>query len=179
MAQTWLKPNRRVLGWGMVPPVIVTAMGVWLAAVTSDAGPLRWSGFVLAAVGLILVLLLARQTMLPRMAFDEGNLLVYLSGGAPQSVPIDVVEVFFLGQKEFTGHTFASGSKTSAIVIRLAESATEWKSRDVKPRLGMWSDGYITILGIWCEPISPGLVEQLNKKLIEVHRARRKCKSGN
>lgn len=60
--------------------------------------------------------------------------------------------------------------ETSMIVIRLAESAEQWKHFDVKPALGLWCDGYITIRGTWCEPITSDLLKRLNDCLITAHR---------
>jgi hypothetical protein len=61
----------------------------------------------------------------------------------------------------------------SQLRIRLAERATEWAQRDVKPALGAWCGGYITIHGTWCEPLDIDLVNQLNKRLAAAHQAQR------
>jgi hypothetical protein len=57
--------------------------------------------------------------------------------------------------------------------VRLAESAQDWKHRDVRPAFGHWCEGYITIRGSWCEPINEGLMKRLNQRLVAVQRERK------
>jgi hypothetical protein len=38
----------------------------------------------------------------------------------------------------------------------------------VKPSLGTWCGGYVTIRGTWCEPLQPDLIRRLNRRLKEV-----------
>ena len=59
------------------------------------------------------------------------------------------------------------------VIVRLAESASDWKHRDVRPAIGHWCEGYITLRGSWCEPITPALMKRLNHRLAEVHRQRK------
>jgi len=113
-----------------------------------------------------------------RLAYEAGYLLVNLGAtGGPIRVPIDVVECFFLGQgptllpRPFLTHDAID--ETSTIIVRLAESASEWKHLDVKAALGLWCDGYITIRGTWCEPITVDLVRRLNHHLVDAHREAR------
>jgi len=61
------------------------------------------------------------------------------------------------------------GSKT--VVMRLAESAHQWQYVDVNPKLGSWCDGYVTLRGTWCEPLSLEVVIRLNRRLADAHRA--------
>jgi len=79
-----------------------------------------------------------------------------------------VVECFFLGQAASMlpgrGH---QQTRVAAVVVRLAESAEDWKQRDVKPALGSWCDGYITIRGTWCEPLSVDVINRLNHLLAD------------
>ena len=53
--------------------------------------------------------------------------------------------------------------------IRIAERATDWAEVAVKPALGKWCGGYVTIYGTWCEPLSLELVKQLNARLAAAH----------
>jgi hypothetical protein len=62
-------------------------------------------------------------------------------------------------------------SETSALVLRVADKASDWHRQDVKPQLGKWCEGYITIRGTWCEPLSIALVNRLNARLAEIHAA--------
>ena len=142
-------------------------------AVTAS-GFVRWAavGISLPAAYLLgLTLYLMRR---PRLAYAQGCLLVYLRPGKPIRVPIDVVECFFLGQGPTLLPNPLRGAdhieETSTIVIRLAESAEEWKHVDVKPAQGLWCDGYITIRGTWCERIDAALLQRLNQQLVEAHR---------
>jgi hypothetical protein len=174
MTQPWLQTNRRALLLGMTLPVVFA-----LAA----AGGLVWS----LASGqhwlLQMVLLLATAAPLwmigellyaltrPRIGYETGELLVYLEPTRPTRIPIDIVEVFFLGQGPSELPKLKGREpETQNVIIRLAESATEWKHRDVKPSFGHWCEGYITIRGSWCEPITPALMRRLNQRLSEAHR---------
>jgi len=177
MRQTWLRTNTRALTLATVLPAAVLAFGLVLAAgciPRLDQFWLRVVGGVLAAAGAAAVLLLLAQLRQPRVAYQTGRLLIYLRGGGPIRVPIDVVEGFLLGQ----GPSWLTGTKhataeTANIVIRLSERAEEWARRDVKPALGNWCNHYVTIRGTWCEPLSVPLVNRLNKLLAEAHTSAR------
>src|SRR2546426_1066411 len=60
--------------------------------------------------------------------------------------------------------------ETANILIRLTESATEWKHRDVSPKFAHWCESYITLSGAWCEPIDGEALRRLNRRLVEVQR---------
>ena len=66
-------------------------------------------------------------------------------------------------------------TETAAVVIRLAESASAWSHREVKPALGKWCEGYITIRGTWCERLDIAKVNRLNQRLAEVQRELRQA----
>ena len=70
-------------------------------------------------------------------------------------------------------HLAGREPETQNIVIRLAESAAEWKHREMWPAFGMWCESYITLRGSWCEPITPELMQQINNRLIAVQRERK------
>jgi hypothetical protein len=107
----------------------------------------------------------------PRIAYEDGHLLFVLRGGEPIRVPVSVVECFFFGHADSQIHSRGSESpETKTIVVRLAESAGQWRHQQVKAELGHWCDGYITILGTHCEPIDAALLQRLNARLVEVHR---------
>lgn len=180
MRECWLKPNRRAILAGLCAPAVALAAGIALGLAFQGSAGLRylaWLGWCLAAIGALgagALLVLLNQ---PRLGFAAGHLVVYLGTPRPLRVPIDLVECFFLG----TGPSLLppSGGKefeASTIVVRLAESATEWRHKDVRPALGHWCDGYIVIRGTWCEPISPELVQRLNGRLVEAHRRERKAR---
>src|SRR6185503_11484600 len=103
------------------------------------------------------------QMRQPRLAYDEGALLLYLRGSRPIRVPVEIVECFLLGQAP----TMLPGkqhehSEAASVVIRLSESAADWVHRDVKPALGKWCEGYITLRGTWCEPLNVATINRLN-----------------
>jgi hypothetical protein len=129
----------------------------------------RWLGIVLIAVGAGTAAVLLRQLSRPRIAFEDGDVLFYLRAGQPIAVPVEFVEAFFVGQ----GPAGLPGGispqrQTANLVARLAQRATDWAQRDVKPALGNWCGGYVTIRGTWCEPLDTELVRRLNRRLSEV-----------
>ena len=108
------------------------------------------------------------------MAYEPGKLLVYLGRPEPVRVPIEVIEVFFVGQGASNLPPLKGREpETTNIIVRLAESAPEWKHRDVDPRFAHWCEGYITLRGAWCEPIGETALRRLNKRLVEVQRERK------
>ncbi|HEV3136673.1 MAG TPA: hypothetical protein VGZ26_02195 [Pirellulales bacterium] len=172
--ETWLRPNVRALAFGSVLPALVGLAGLALVVGLPGRPPAVWMrvvGAILAVLGGGTVLVLVRQLRQPRLAYFQNHLLVALRSGAPLRVPIEVVECFWLGQAESLLPTKRhERTETSAVVIRLAESATEWRQREVKPQLGKWCEGYITIRGTWCEPLNIELINRLNERLAEVTR---------
>jgi hypothetical protein len=177
MSETWLRPNTRALALGMLMPALATALlAVWLSGivVAPPVGWFRLAAGLLLSGGVFLLVALLIQMRQPRLAIADGSLLVNLRSGSPLRVPLEIVEGFLLGQSP----TLLPGkrhrqSETRTIVIRLADRAEEWSHIDVKPSLGKWCDGYITIRGTWCEPLSVDLVNRLNARLAEVQRAER------
>lgn len=179
MTEVWLWQNRRAILFGMAPPTLfILALLVWLSGLLAPppAGWLRIVGWILVGVGGIVVLALAWQLRQPRLAYREGALIVNMRAGNPIKVPIDVVEAFLIGQ----GPAMLPGkrdNRTEArmLTVRLAERAEEWAQQEVKPALGRWCGGYITIRGTWCEPLNLALVNRLNARLAEVQRQHRQA----
>ena len=176
MHEVWLRNNRRALAVGMILP------GLWLAiALAALATGLSRGEMWLAAVAALLCLpplwLLAGLALAmtrPRLAYEDGGLLVYIDAYRPTRVPIEVVEVFFLGQGPSELPRLAGREpETQNVVVRLAEAAAEWKHREVRPAIGQWCEGYITLRGSWCEPITRDLMQRLNRRLAEVQRERK------
>lgn len=173
--EIWLRTNRRA-HWllGLLPATMLVA-----SATAIGLGSETWLVFGSWLLLFVSLLWLARQLwqgLQPRLAYSNGKLLVYLHGGEPIAVPIDIVECFFLGQgasllpRALEGPRGEAG-EAATIVVRLAEAAVEWSHREVLPTLGHWCEGYITIRGTWCEPINRELVAGLNQKLIAAHRS--------
>ena len=105
------------------------------------------------------------QCRRPEHAFHHDQLWVNLGAGAPLSVPVEMVKSFFFGSIPLGKSTAEDGPKTMTLVLRLASEAGEWAQREVSPKLGRWSDGYIIFHGAWCEPLTYDLLESLNARL--------------
>lgn len=148
-------------------PLLVTALGGWVGTVTE--GWMRWVGLALSLAGGTTIIALAVQGVRPRMAVQDHNLLVFLRLGAPLAIPLSKVECVFLGRPE-TQLTLGQRNRMVSLVIRLAEAATDYKAREVKPSLGRWEEGYITIHGAWCEPLTLELAQRINARLRDAHR---------
>ncbi len=173
--EIWLRTNTRALMFGMAAPVVVALAGVLLVLGLPGREPPTWLrllGGGLVALSLLTIAALAWQMRRPRVAYQEGKLLLWLRSGAPIRVPIEVVECFLLGQAPslLPGKRHRQ-SETATLLVRIADRAEEWRRQEVKPQLGKWCEGYVTIRGTWCEPLSVDLVNRLNQRLAEISRA--------
>ena len=173
--EIWLRTNARAVLLGTILPLAAGLLGLLLLVGLPGHEPAVWMravGGVLLAAAAALVLALLWQLRQPRLAYAEGHLLVWLRAGAPIRVPVEVVECFWLGQApSLLPGKRHERTETAAVVIRIAERATEWHQQEVKPQLGKWCEGYITIRGTWCEPLNVQRIDQLNRRLAEVSRA--------
>jgi hypothetical protein len=174
MSEVWLRTNRRALVLGMVFPAVVCVVS--LAAFAWCLGTGRnWAlQLVLLTVGVValwMVGVMLYAMMRPRVGYEGGELLVFLEPTQATRLPIDIVEVFFLGQgPSELPRLKGREPETQNVIIRLAEAAVDWKHRDVRPAIGHWCEGYITIRGSWCERITPEVMKRLNRRLSEVKR---------
>ena len=170
MTDVWLTSNRRVLFMAMLP--IGLLAGLSLATLAQDTGPVfRLLATVLFVLSLVLLVGLVRQLYRPRIAYRDGQVLFFLRAGSPIAVPVNVVEAFFLGQgPAYLPVPSSSKSEAVNLVARLSQRAPEWSHQDVKPALGQWCDGYVTIRGTWCEPLTGEVIRRLNHRLGEVSR---------
>jgi hypothetical protein len=172
MTEVWLRQNTRAILFGMAVPASFTlVIAVWLSGqiAPSPEGGLRVLAWVLAGLGVFVLLVLLWQVFQPRLAYSNGKMFVNLRAGKPIAVPIDVVEAFLLGQAPaMLTNRRDDRTETRVLTVRLAERAEEWAMVEVKPALGKWCGGYITIRGTWCEPLSISLVNRLNLRLSEV-----------
>jgi len=176
MREVWLRNNRRALIVGMILPGLWLLAGVAAFATAWATGQAWWLAVLAAMISLPPLWLLASLVLAltrPRLAYEDGELLVYVEAFEPARVPIEIVEVFFLGQGPTELPKLAGREhETHNVVVRLAESAAEWKHRDARPAFGQWCEGYITLRGSWCEPITRELMQRLNRRLAEVQRER-------
>jgi hypothetical protein len=175
--RVWLRGNRRALAVGVVAALVLTAGGCGGAFVAAAAqGSVWWMivSLALATIGGYFALSLAYQLTLPRLAYADGHLLVYLQSAKPTPVPIDIVELFFLGRgSSLIPQTDTGPNRALTVVVRLAEAATDWHDRPVKGALGEWREGYIILRGTWCEPLNPAVIQRLSRHLAAVQRTRR------
>lgn len=178
MIQVWLKPNRRILQLVMLYPAALVALGLALAWRAAAGAMGTWAavvGGVAVLLGCGLMALLVLHWRQPRIGFRDGQVLFFLRAGPPVATPMDVVEAFFLGQgPAMLPAARAQKTETVNLIARIAERAEAWQHVGVKPALGHWCDGYVTIRGTWCEPLSEELVRRLNHTLAQAKRESRK-----
>ena len=172
MTEVWLRTNRRVLLLAMVLPGLLGALGGYFLIGESETD-VRIACVVWIVFALLLVILLAREAFKPRISCRDGEVLFRLQKRQPIAVPVAVVEAFFQGQgpAHLPGET-RHQAKSINLIARLSQRETDWQQRDVKPALGNWSDGYVTIRGTWCEPITEDLIRRLNRRLGAAKRER-------
>ena len=159
MTETWLLPNRRALALGMILPAFFLVCGLALVA-RSPASLTYWLGVVLSCAGGGLVLVLARQMYLPRIAHRDGTVLFYLRSGSPIAVPVESVDCFLLGREPCT---IPGAKETLTVVARLSTRDEEWDRVCVKSALASWSNHLVTIRGAWCQPLDVDVVKRLNR----------------
>src|SRR5262245_55176337 len=101
MREVWLRTNRRALAMGMILPGLIlggTAGGLAWSVRTGQHWAVSLAFFSGTMLALWMLGELVYALAQPRLAFDQGQLLVFLEPTKPTSVPIDIVECFFLGQ---------------------------------------------------------------------------------
>jgi hypothetical protein len=167
MTEVWLAPNRRVLALASLP---VGISGGLSAAILAGSAPtvVRVLAAGLLFVSLVLAVGLWLQWLRPRIAYRDGEVLFYLRARTPLAVPVEVIEAFFLGQGPAYLPGRSSKTETVNLVARLSQRAPKWAHQEVKPALGQWCDGYVTIRGTWCEPLTAEVIRRLNRRLREV-----------
>jgi hypothetical protein len=171
MNEVWLWTNRRAVLFGCALPLMLSVLGAWLTfGIDTEAGNwLRWLGAAMIVVGIATVAALLRQIVRPRIAYGDGQVFFHLRSGKPFAVPVQIVESFFVGQGPATlPGGVQDRRQTANLVARLSQRETDWARRDVKPSLGKWCDGYVTINGTWCEPLDDVVLRRLNRRLHEV-----------
>lgn len=177
MTEVWLAPNRRVLALATLP---VGILGGLSAAILAGNAPtaVRMLAAGMLIVSLLLAIGLWLQWLRPRIAYRNGEVLFFLRARTPIGVPVEVVEAFFLGQGP--AHLPVASGKTEAVnlVARLSQRAPEWTHQEVKPALGHWCDGYVTIRGTWCEPLTGEVIRRLNRRLSEVSQSESHAESS-
>jgi len=175
--EIWIRGNRRAFGAVLIPMLLLFAAAAY--CLTPASGELHLALRLIAAISagfsLVVIVSLLYWIYKPLLAYQDGHLLVYLNPPHVIKVPIDSVEVFFAGQSDsFMPNPLSNQneelSESRNIVIRLAERATDYHQRKVKPIFGSWEDGYIVVRGTWTEPINKDTFRFLNKSLVTAHR---------
>jgi hypothetical protein len=170
MHEVWLRSNRRILAMGLIPGLAISGAAAALGLTTSSEG-LRWFAVAMFAIGLGLSGIVLKQLARPRLAYANGRVLFYLRTGRPIAVPVEMVEAFFLGQgPAYIPGTMEDSQETVNLVARISQKAPEWQRQEVKPTLGRWCEGYVSIRGTWCEPLDNEVIRRLNRRLGEVTR---------
>lgn len=169
--EPWLRGNSRPLRLALIPPLVLIAAGIWLMW-----GAPWWTLRIVAGIsmgaGLVMFLSVTMWLRMPRLAYRQGRLLAYLRMGTPVAIPIEVVECFFLGRSPVESLSGRGQTVQSAdLLVRLSESARDWHDIEIKPVLGKWQGNMITIRGLWCEPLTPALLVQLNGRLVQAKRS--------
>lgn len=169
--EVWVRGNRRAY---LAAAVLLLLFEAFCLTIALDCltVPMLLTARVLAAgcalLAIPVLVLLAWHFHLPRLGYEDGHLLVYGGSVRPTRVPIEIVEVVFRGQG--VAGTNAK-LQTTNLVVRLAERAKSWQQRDMRGTFGTWKDGYISLSGVWCEPIDTELIHSLNRRLVEKKRA--------
>jgi hypothetical protein len=170
MHEVWLRSNRRILALGLIPGLAISGAAAALCSLTAS-GALQWFAGLMLFVGLALIAIVVRQLARPRVAYANGKVLFYLRAGQPIAVPVEIVEAFFLGQgPAYIPGTVEDSQETVNLVARISQKADDWQRLEVKPALGRWCEGYISIRGTWCEPLTNDVIRRLNRRLGEVTR---------
>jgi hypothetical protein len=170
MAEVWLRSNRRVFILGLVPGAAISAAALGMI-LTTTSPLLRYIAAAVFLLGLALLAIVIKQLMRPRVAYADGHVLFYLRANKPIAVPVHVVEAFLLGQgPAYLPGTVEDSQETVNLVARLSQKEPQWQHLDVKPALGRWCEGYVSIRGTWCEPLTNDVVRRLNRRLSEASR---------
>lgn len=177
-SEVWLRGNRRVAAIVAVVAVAcdLVAVAAVLAAVAPGQGGTAWWA-VAAVMGTIAsgLGLLAWASARPRLLRQGDQLFVQVAPFVRETLPIDVVECVFPGSQPLAADGMPAGEgpasfRVGTLVLRLAERAIDYRSRDMFPPWGTWADGNVAIDGRWCEPLSPGLARTVGTLLMEAKR---------
>ena len=170
MPEVWLRSNRRVIVLGLIPVGLLCAISLLLFTQATNS-VLAGIALAVAALSVVLIAILVKYLTSPRVAYADGNVLFYLRAGAPIAVPVHVVEAFFLGQGPAHLPLVSNEGQVAVnLVARLSQKEPQWAQIEVKPALGRWCEGYVSIRGSWCEPLTGDVIRRLNRRLGEVYR---------
>lgn len=181
MPKVLLHSNRRIATLGLCVSLVLALMSLALV-IGEQASWLRGMGLVILMISVCLGIMAWMFRTAPRVALSDTELHVYVrSLRRPFRIPLDVVEVFFMGQGAVSGDEPGhprdySKAVAANVIVRLAESQSSWHGRDVNIWLAVWAEGYITLRGLWCENIDQELLKTMNSALAA---AKRNLRKGN
>lgn len=161
----WLRGNWRLTMLAAILLLPGLGLIVWAAISNVFSVPVRMVIIATAMIDMVLGLIFAwigSRSVIRRM---DDELVIHV-GLQQVRLPISIVEVFFGGHEELPmANHGGSVPETANIIMRVAESAKEWQRVDIPRWIGRWCDGYLTIRGLWCEPVTRPLLESLNDQL--------------
>ena len=174
MAETLLRSNRRAASMLCVAAAWPAVLGLLLLAWGRriDQTIISWTGVLMVLVG---VLLVRRQLVLlipPRLgagtrSFTGLRARIHSLAGAAGRC-----RVFFYwpsAQRVARGASdgWPSRERDRRGAIGRTGHASGISDASIRS-LGKWCDGYITIFGVWCEPLDGDFVNRMNHRLAEV-----------
>ena len=179
--EVWLRGNvRPVIAAGVV--AVGGGIVAAVAAAASGAAPtVAWSLAAGAVGAAVLSVALVRAASGLRVGRRGGALLVRLSPGRVEEVPLTAVECVFPGtlpldgtvpgeDADDAGPSGPPSRRVVTLVIRFAERAAEWRERPTFAPWGTWRDGHAIIDGRWCEPLSAAVARSVGDRLLEAKR---------
>ena len=142
MRKILLRSNRRIGAAGLLVAIALSGLAACLLLIPNMVS--KFASVVVVVLACVVFALWYRYASGPRLEITEDELWVYVVGRSkPFRIPIDAVEVFFIGQGAVAGtepgqpHGYR-GAVAANVIIRLAESAVDWHHRDVNLQLGVW-----------------------------------------
>ena len=175
MQQILLRSNRRIGTLALISAALVVLLAIVVVYFASLPW-LRWLAVLVAVLSVLALVLAFWFRQFPRMAIVGEELLIHARAlRSPIRVPLEYVEVFFLGQGAVQGAEPGhppdyQGAVAANVVVRLAEKDKSWHQRSVNQWLAVWEDGYITLRGLWCENIDQHLMKDMNASLVQAKR---------
>jgi hypothetical protein len=167
----WLHNNARVQFVAIM--FILAGLGNMLLSLVMQTWPL-WTRLTLGLAGSLATCISLVLTCLnfgARVTYASDSLWLRFGMIRPLQLPVEVVEVFLSGEEPIPQ---TAGGKvdvtTTNVVIRVAERAVDWHFREIPTVFGRWCGGYVVMRGLWCQPITAALLEELNNRLVRAKR---------
>jgi len=155
-----------------IATAVAAAAALALIPLVGWPGWFVWAVASLAAAAAAALAAIGWAAARPRLTLAGDRLEIRLHPLATERVPLDVVECVFRGTEPLAGGPADAepAFRVGTLVVRFAERAAEWRSRETFRPWGTWSDGHAVIDGRWCEPLSGAAIERVAAGLIEAKR---------